>query len=137
MRLLGIDHGRARLGLALSDPSGLLATPLQTLDARRLKPLLESLKKIVRDHQVEALVLGLPLQLQDGAEGTQAQAVRKFARILQERLELPVHFQDERLTSQEASRLARQNLDSVAAALILQAYLDERKRTPRREPPPS
>ncbi len=137
MRLLGIDHGRARLGLALSDPSGLLATPFQTLDARRLKPLLESLKKIVRDHQVEALVLGLPLQLQDGAEGAQAQAVRKFARILQKQLELPVHFQDERLTSQEASRLARQNLDSVAAALILQAYLDERKRAPRREAPPS
>ncbi|GMU58066.1 MAG: putative pre-16S rRNA nuclease [Candidatus Xenobia bacterium] len=135
--MLGIDHGRARLGVALSDPSGLLATPLQTLDARRLKPLLANLKRLVLDHQVEALVLGLPLQLQDGTEGTQAQAVRKFARILQEQLDLPVHFQDERLTSQEASRLARQNLDSVAAALILQAYLDERKRTSRREAPPS
>ncbi len=137
MRLLGIDHGRARMGLALSDPSGLLATPLGTLDARRLKPLLADLKRLVHDHQVEALVLGLPLQLQDGAEGTQAQVVRKFARILEEQLDLPVHFQDERLTSQEARQLARQNLDSVAAALILQAYLDERKRTPRREPPPS
>lgn len=131
-RLLGLDHGLARVGVALSDEGRLLATPLATLDARRLKPLLENLQNLIQTHQVHELVLGLPTNA-DGSEGPQAEKVRKFARHLQS-LGLPIHFQDEHLSSHEARQrgATQQTVDRVAAALILQAYLDRKQ-----NPPPS
>jgi putative Holliday junction resolvase len=130
VRLLGIDHGRARLGVALSDESELLATPLTTLDATRLEPLLARLRDLIHAHCPGALVIGLPLNA-DGTEGPQARQVRKFAQKLQP-LGLPIHLQNEHLSTHEAyARGATDKTrDQVAAALILQAYLDER-RNPR------
>lgn len=132
-RLLGIDHGRARLGVALSDEARILATPLTTLDATRLAPLLHSLYELTRRHEIEAVVLGLPLNA-DGTEGPQAQSVRKFAGYLEKRLGLPIHFQNEHLSSVEAHEkgATREDVDRRAAALILQAYLDREQK-----PPPS
>lgn len=131
-RLLGLDHGLARVGVALSDEGRMLATPLVTLDARRLQPLLHQLQKIIHQHQVQEIVLGLPCNA-DGSEGPQAEKVRKFARHLQS-LETPIHFQNEHLSSHEAMQrgATRQNVDRIAAALILQAYLDRKQ-----NPPPS
>lgn len=127
-RILGIDHGRKRLGLALSDPTGLIATPYKTLDASRLGPLLQEIQSILTEYQITTVVLGLPLNA-DGSEGPQAQQVRKFAAHLKSQ---EVHFQNEHLSTHEAMQrgATRSNKDAYAAALILQAYLDER-RNPR------
>jgi len=146
MRVLGIDYGRARLGLAVSDESCVLATPLPYLrrgwsvagDVRRLGDL-------AVEHEVSRIVVGLPL-LMNGSEGEMAAEVRAFAERLQESTALPVNLIDERLTTAEAERvllegnLSRQKRkrlqDSLAAVLILQADLD-RCQTEGESPPPS
>jgi putative Holliday junction resolvase len=136
MRVLGIDFGERRIGLALSDPSGTLASPLPTLKRRAGKrPPLAALEEIIREKGVEAIVFGLPLTL-EGSDSDWTRAVRKVARSLGERTGLPVHFVDERLTSVRAERAVRslglpkkkreekERVDAAAAVLILQAWLD-------------
>ena len=145
-RALGVDVGARRIGLALSDASGALATPLRTLSARgaasagaaAVANIAERLAG--EEDGLAVVVLGWPLQL-DGSAGEQTVRVEAFARALRRRLALPVRLQDERLSSREAeSRLAlrekdwrrrRQRLDAAAAAVILQEYLDARRATPR------
>lgn len=124
--ILGIDHGTKRLGVAISY-NGILAAPLTTLDASRLKPLLHQLAQIISQHQIHTIILGLPLNA-DGTEGPQAQKVRKFARYLNPS---PL-FQDEHLTTQEAHNhgATKDTKDAFAAALILQAYLDKTRSLP-------
>jgi putative Holliday junction resolvase len=122
MRVLALDHGTARIGCALSDPSGTLATPLPVIEP----PHPRAVAELVDEYDVERIVVGLPLHL-SGSEGTQAALARTFCRELEAMLEIPVVTYDERLTTRmaEASRREGANAasDSLAAAHLLQAYL--------------
>ena len=138
MRVLGIDFGERRIGLALSDPTATLASPLPTMKRRAGKrPPLKALSELAAEHSVEAVVMGLPLAL-DGSETEWTRHVRQVALALGERLQVPVHFVDERLTSVMAERAVRslglpkgerekkERIDAAAAVLILQLWLDRR-----------
>lgn len=135
MRLLGLDIGERRVGVAVSDPSGRVATPVTVLDARALGRDQAALRRLVEEYEAEGLVAGLPLTMA-GEEGPQAKAVRAQAARLAEQVGLPLAFCDERLTSAQAARSLREagadarsmrgKLDAAAAAVMLQAYLDER-----------
>lgn len=139
MRVLGIDFGKRRVGLALSDPTGTIASPLPTLKRRRGKrPPYRPIEETAREHGVEALVLGLPLDL-DGEETEWTRRIREVGRELGSRLGVPVHYVDERMTSVRAERAVRslglpkeerekkERVDAAAAVLILQAWLDRRE----------
>lgn len=133
---MGIDFGERRIGLALSDPTGTLASPLETVQRRLGKrPPLTRLETIARQNDVDRLVVGLPLDLQ-GNETDWCADVRAMGDRLAERLEVPVEYVDERMTSVRAERQIRSSdlpkskreekgrIDAGAAALILQAWLD-------------
>lgn len=137
MRVLALDIGEKRVGVAVSDPLGRVATPVTVLDARRLLGDAAELKRLLRDYDdVEALVVGLPLSL-DGSEGPQAARVRAVAEKIAAHVGLPVNYVDERLSSAEAekrmseagadSRARRGSVDMVAASVMLQTYLDSRR----------
>lgn len=131
-RVLAIDLGRKRVGLAVSDETRLSTRALQALPRTSWKELLRSLSEIVRDFDVREVVIGLPLLLK-GGEGESAADARRVGRNLQLSLRLPVHFQDERLTSKAAEESLRAEghagrelsklVDSEAARLILQDFL--------------
>lgn len=140
MRLLGIDFGAKRIGLALSDATGMLASPWQTVDGGQPLAAAERLGRVIADlaadeDGLEAVVVGLPRRL-DGSDNDQTPLVRVFAAELARVSSLPVILQDERLSSHEAdARLAvrerdwrkrKKKLDAAAAAVILQDYLDHR-----------
>ena len=147
MRVLGIDYGARRVGLAVSDATGLLARPLKTLDRSRLgsdAALVDAVLVAVAEMSSEdepfgAIVVGLPRRL-DGSPNDQTPKVEAFVTRLAGRTSLPVVLQDERLTSVEAeSRLAmkekdwrrrKQMLDAAAAAVMLQDYLDAHRPAP-------
>ena len=130
--MLGIDAGERRVGVALSDELRLLATPVAILDRRNgLAPVLDHLADLARREGVSHVVVGLPLN-DDGSEGPQARRARDFARVAQRVLQRPVTMWDERLSTQEAEAIVRGQkggkrrtaTDDVAAAVILQDYLD-------------
>lgn len=131
-----MDFGERRIGLAVSDPTGTIASPLETLTRRRGKrPPWRAMEERAREHGVEQLVVGLPLGL-DGEENEWCERVREMGDELGRRLELPVSYVDERMTSVRAERAVRsvglkksdredkERIDAAAAALILQAWLD-------------
>lgn len=137
-RILAVDYGERRVGLALSDPSAIIASPLPTLKRRKGKrPPVAPIARLVEEHGAEEIVVGLPLTL-DGADSDWTREVREFARALAARTGLPVALQDERMTSVEAERAVRSiglpkkkreekgRVDAAAAMLILQAHLDAR-----------
>jgi len=136
-RRLGIDVGAVRVGVALSDPDGLLATPLATV-ARDVAhgTDLDAIAGFVAEHEVVGVVVGLPRTLA-GREGPAAEAARAFAEALAGRLEVPIEFSDERLTTVVATRQMRESgrkgrrqravVDQVAAVAILQGWLDARR----------
>jgi putative pre-16S rRNA nuclease len=137
MRVLGVDYGLKRVGLAVSDPTGTVATPLETLQRRAGKrPPLARLESIGKNLEVEHVVLGLPLNLR-GEENEWCAEVRDVGRQLAERLGVEVSFVDERMTSVRAERALRSmegpkrrreqkgRIDAAAAQLILQAWLDQ------------
>ncbi len=140
MRILALDFGLRRLGLAISDPSGTLARPLHTLDVRGRSAVDCVAREIVRlaaeDDGLGEVVVGLPRRL-DGGDSDQTARVREFIDRLRGMITLPVSTEDERLTSREAeSRLAtrerdwrkrKAQLDAAAAAVILQDFLDRRR----------
>lgn len=136
MRVLGLDIGERRIGVAVSDPDGRVATPLKVLDARDLARDIKLLLRLVQDYEVESLVAGLPLTL-SGEEGPQATVVRARAEELARALRLPLEFWDERLSTTEAARAmsasgvsardSKAAVDMVAASLILQGFLDSRR----------
>lgn len=136
MRALGLDIGSVRVGVAVSDPDGAVASAVAVLDARELARDTRSLARIVEDYEAEQLVVGLPLTL-SGDEGPQAAEVRGVAGRLADALGLPVAYQDERNSSAEARRAMRAaglsereqrgSLDKVAAAILLQTWLDARR----------
>ena len=136
MRVLGIDYGERRLGLAASDETGSIAFPAGTLERRGTRRDLEALRAVVAERSIERLVVGLPLHL-SGREGEAARAARAFAAQLGEALGLPVETIDERFTTLEAERalreqgafgrrgrrLRRQAVDATAATLLLRTWL--------------
>lgn len=120
--MLALDHGTARIGCALSDPTGTLATPLPVVEPPEAKLVAE----IVAEHGVELVVVGLPLHL-SGEEGSQAALARGFAAELEAMLTIPIETYDERLTTRMAEMSRRGGAtaapDSLAAAHLLEAYL--------------
>jgi putative Holliday junction resolvase len=135
-RALGIDLGDVRIGLAVSDPLGCIAQPLESLQRVGPRKDLHRVAQRVRDLEVTLVVIGLPLLL-SGEEGEQAGKVREFTAGLERHLRgVPIEYWDERLTTAEAERTMisggvsrrrrKSAVDSVAAALILQGYLDAR-----------
>ena len=136
MRLLGLDVGDRRVGIALSDETATLATGLETLERVGPRKDLKAIAALVREHEVSDVVVGLPRRL-DGSLGEQAQKVLQFMDELRDVVKVPVVSWDERFTSVMAtqalieggvSRRARKGVvDKVAATLILQSYLDYRK----------
>lgn len=133
MRILGIDYGHRRLGMALSDDEKILASPLPVYSRRNLDVDLAFLLGIVKENEVERAIVGLPRNM-NGSIGKTAKEVLSFADKLQRKINIPVSTFDERMTSVEAERvLVETNLsrkrrkglrDSIAAVLILQGYLD-------------
>lgn len=137
MPILGIDYGERRIGLAVSDSLDLLAHGLPTIDTRECGDPIEAIGAVVAEHDVTEIVVGLPKKL-DGTLGPAAQKVGAFADELQERLGLEIVLADERLTTAQAhSRMKQaglkrkqraQRADRVAAQILLQSYLDRKKR---------
>jgi len=134
MRYLAIDYGDKRIGVAICDAAETIASPLAVIEGQR--KLLDKIADLVKSENVGAIVLGLPLNM-DGSEGPQAQIIYRFAERLKAHLQIPVHFQDERLSSFSAEdklasteltrRKKRKRLDAIAAAEILQSFLDQKK----------
>ena len=122
-RILALDHGSARCGCAVSDPSGTLATPLRAVERPDTKKGLAALARLVDEQGAERVVVGLPLTLR-GEQGAQAAAARAFAERLAQRLSVPVELHDERLTTRLAERTGGAgDADSRAAAHLLESYL--------------
>lgn len=137
MRRIAFDIGERRIGVAVSDPTGSVATPLVVLDARALARDATPLRRLMEDYEPEELVVGLPLTLA-GDEGPQAASVKVTVARLLEPLGIPVAYHDERLSSTEANRMMaasgaderarRGSVDMVAAAILLQGYLDAHRK---------
>ena len=133
MRILGIDYGARRVGLAISDPTRLIAQPLTTIIRDQADSWWEQLGAVITAQDVEEVVVGYPLTLSGGVSGQTAE-VDRFITALKERTSVPVHRYDERLTSKAAQRALQQQgiktghhkdmVDRVAAALMLQDFLD-------------
>lgn len=134
-RILGLDVGSRRIGVAVSDPLGITAQGLDTLQRRNKRHDYEHLARVIREYDVREIVVGLPLRM-SGEEGIQAEKMQVFAEDLRKHFRLPVHLFDERLTSAEANRLLRATelsiekrgraVDRMAAVLILQAWMENR-----------
>ncbi len=134
-RVLGLDVGSKRIGVAVSDPLGITAQGLETIRRQNKRLDFEELGKIIRQYSVSEIVVGYPLRL-SGAEGTQSEKMQLFAEDLRKKFGLPVHLWDERLTSSQANRLLREMelsiqkragaVDRMAAVLILQNWMEAR-----------
>ena len=136
MRILGIDFGEKRIGLAVSDLLGLTAQGLETIRYESREQFLNDLSKICDDQKVREIVIGLPVNM-NGSMGPKAQEVLKLVPVLEEKLHLPVKTWDERLTSREAGRLMieeglsrkrqKETSDRLAATILLQNYLESKR----------
>jgi putative holliday junction resolvase len=123
MRILALDHGSARCGCAISDPSGTLATPLPAVERPDTRKGLAALARLVEEKGAERIIVGLPLTLA-GDEGHQAELARRFAERLDRRVSVPVELHDERMTTRLAERTGGEgDADSRAAAHLLESYL--------------
>ncbi|MBX2826244.1 MAG: Holliday junction resolvase RuvX [Gammaproteobacteria bacterium] len=132
-RFMGLDYGKERVGVALSDPTGSMATPHTVLPLQPFRKFLGALKALTREHEVEQIVVGIPRNM-DGSYGPSSEAARQFASKLEEALTIPVEKFDERLTTVQASKALRAGgksakqqkeiIDSAAAQIILQTYLE-------------
>jgi putative holliday junction resolvase len=131
-RVMGLDVGSRRIGIAVSDLLGITAQGLETLQRQNKRTDFEALRRLIKDYKVREIVVGLPLRM-SGAEGIQSDKMRVFAEELRKKFKLPVHLWDERLTSAEANRLLRETelsiekrgkaVDRMAAILILQGWM--------------
>jgi putative Holliday junction resolvase len=122
-RVLALDHGSARCGCALSDPSATVATPLPAIERPDTRRGLAAVERLVEEHGAERVIVGLPLTLR-GEEGEQAERARTFAERLGRRVSVPVELHDERLTTRLAERTGgNADADSRAAAHLLESYL--------------
>lgn len=137
-RTLALDVGKKRIGLALSDELGFTAQGLPTLHRTRIRDDMEHLRKLAAEFSVQALLIGRPLHM-SGDESRQSAYTQEFAERLQQQLQLPVVYWDERLTSKEAERLLRlggatpdrrkKAVDQMSAVLLLDSYLEHRRQT--------
>ena len=136
-RVLGIDFGEARTGLAVSDASRLLASGIGNIKGGGLEKSVAAIAEVVTTEHISAIVLGLPVNM-NGTEGPRAARIRQLAAILEERLpDVPLALMDERMTTMAASRFLnetntrgkkrKETVDAVAATIILQNYLDFRR----------
>jgi putative Holliday junction resolvase len=136
MRVLGLDIGEKRIGVALSDPLGIIAGALTVVDRVTDDAALKEIIDLARENEVERIVVGMPRSL-DGSLGKQAQAVQSFVDLLKKRTDIPVVTWDERLSTVAAERTMlevgmkrdkrKKRRDSLAAAIILQGYLDRER----------
>ncbi|MEI6568319.1 MAG: Holliday junction resolvase RuvX [Verrucomicrobiota bacterium] len=133
MRILAIDHGTKRMGIAVSDELKMLAQPLEFIPAEPFTAFLERLKELIREKEVELILVGMPRNM-DGSYGPAALKVREFIAVLNDVLAVPIKVWDERLTSVQANRYLiegnvrrdkrKEKVDQMAAAILLQSYLD-------------
>lgn len=139
MRLLGIDHGTVRVGIALSDELQMLAQPLCFIPAEPKKNCFQELLKIISEKDVQKIIVGMPRNM-NGTYGPAAEKVKAFVEELKSHTSLPIQLIDERLTSTQANRSLtavgvkgkkkRESVDAAAASIILQTYLDSPAHTP-------
>lgn len=135
MRVLGVDYGEKRIGLAVCDPTGELAFPVGTVVRKNVRQERQALAAVVEERDIERIVVGMPLRM-DGSVGAQARSVQEFIARIERAFGLPVETVDERLTSVEAKRALRETgrrgrkqrdvVDSVAATLLLRSWLAQR-----------
>lgn len=133
MRILALDHGSKRIGIAVSDELKMIAQPLEFVPAEPFLDFLARLKEIIRDKEVELLLVGMPRNM-DGSYGPAALRVQEFVAVLKEKVAVPIRTWDERLTSAQAQRFLieggvrraqrKEKVDKTAAAILLQSYLD-------------
>jgi putative Holliday junction resolvase len=133
MRILAIDHGSKRMGIAVSDELKMIAQPLEYIPAEPFAGFLARLEELIRDKEVESILVGLPRNM-DGSYGPAAQKVQDFVAALKGAVAVPIKTWDERLTSAQANRLLiqgnvrrdkrKEKVDAMAAAILLQSYLD-------------
>ena len=136
MRIMAIDYGDARTGVAVSDAMGMLAGFTTVIHSRKSEVVLEELKKLIAEHGAEELVMGFPRNM-DGTEGPRADLYREFAARLEEVAGMAVNLWDERRTTVEAHQILhasgkkmknhKKNVDAVAATLILEGYLTKKQ----------
>src|SRR5262245_10941035 len=137
MRIMALDVGEATLGVAISDELGITAQPITTLERRGIKHDLRAVVELVSKHDIGTIVVGLPLRL-SGVAGASATAALEFAERVRSRVNLPVIPWDERYSTMQAERVLlegdarrskrREVINQIAAAIILQSYLDSRPR---------
>lgn len=130
---MALDVGDVRIGVALGDPLGIIATPLTTIERKDIGTDLDAIQLIASDNEVSRIVVGIPYSM-SGRKGEQAKATERFVKLLKASTETPVDTIDERLSSVQAEQMLRKSgrqpsrekgrIDSAAAAIILQAYLD-------------
>ena len=133
MRVLAIDHGSVRMGIAISDELKMIAQPLEFIPAEPFSGFLDRLKVLLSEYEVELLLIGMPRNM-DGSYGDASIKVREFEAVLKNSTTIPIKTYDERLTSVQANRVLsqgnvkkkkkRKNVDAMAAAILLQNYLD-------------
>jgi len=133
MRVLALDHGTQRIGVAVSDPMKMIAQPLEMIPAEPFGDFLKRLKELIQQQEVELILIGMPRNM-DGSYGEAAQRVREFMAVLRDAVTVPLRTWDERLTSALAERFLREGnvrgrerrekVDKTAAAILLQSYLD-------------
>lgn len=133
MRILGIDYGTVRTGVAMSDPLGMLAHPLEAFKISSMKELIEAIAAFSLKNGVEKIIIGLPRHM-NGDESDSSRKVRELAAELEKKLNMPILLYDERLTTSAAEKLLietdvsrkkrKEKIDSLAASIILQGYLD-------------
>ena len=133
MRVLAIDHGTVRMGIAISDELKMIAQPLEFIPAEPFSGFLDRIKFLLSEYEVELLLLGMPRNM-DGSYGDASIKVKEFEAILKKSTTIPIKTFDERLTSVQANRALTQgrvkkkkkkkNVDAIAAAILLQSYLD-------------
>jgi putative holliday junction resolvase len=133
MRVLAIDHGSKRMGIAISDELRIIAQPLEFIASEPFDKFLERLKQIIREKEVSLIIVGIPRNM-DGSYGPAALKVQEFVAILKDALPLPIRSWDERLTTVQANRYLieadvrrsrrKEKVDKTAAAILLQSFLD-------------
>ncbi len=139
MRILALDHGTKRIGVAVSDEMKMIATPLEYIPAEPFAEFLARLREILREKEVELIIIGMPRNM-DGSYGPAALKVQEFVAVLKNALTIPLKTLDERLTTVQAQRFLiqgnvrrdkrREKVDKTAAAILLQGYLDSVARLP-------
>ena len=132
-RLIGVDMGSKRIGLSISDENRKVATPLKTINYDNIQTLVDELRKLINENNVHAIIFGNPKNM-DGTEGSSSQSVKDKAKIISEKIQIPIFMWDERLSTVGAFNLSSQldinvskrvkNIDENAAAFILQGVLD-------------